>query len=609
MQRLSIQSIRASWEALPVRYRGAVVITIPAFCLLITLGAWVWSRENLLNVRRRIEHTETIIQESTSLLSGMINAETGVRGYAITQDPNFLEPYRKYATNFEPALQRLDQLLAEDAQQLSQLKAIERLIRQNQAIFQQLLQEIQIQAGTGGASAPIKQLIYQGKSNMDALRSTMGELQQAEQAYQADLLAQREKVQQGTTLAILLTSIISVLGFWAALYLFSQLDRNLSEREQRLRESKSLLQALVGSVVDGVMILDTQGNIEIFNPTASEMFGYAPEEVIGSPPDLLFTVPLLPPVADPLPPVAASSLPLSGHTQTADGVRRDQSTFPVALTISDVQLDDRRLVVIIRDMTEVQQIQEKLQDRADELIRLTAILTQTNSTLEDRNRELEQFAYVASHDLKAPLRAIANLSEWIEEDLDGQLPADNQHQMKLLRGRVLRLEALINGLLDYSRAGRKQVEIETVAVRPLLTEVIDSLAPPNSFTIEIAPDMPVLNTKRILLRQVFANLISNAIKHHHRADGHLQIAIKDRDDRYEFIVTDNGPGIDSAYHDKIFVIFQTLEARDTKESTGVGLAIVKKIVEFEGGDIWVESSKGMGAAFHFTWPKDLENTS
>lgn len=606
MQWLPIQSIRSSWDALPVRHRGAVVITIPAFCLLITLGAWVWSRENLLNVRRRIEHTETIIQESAGLLSGMINAETGVRGYAITQDPNFLEPYHKYAVSFEPTLQRLDQLLADDAQQLSQLQESERLIRQNQSIFQQLLREIQSQSQAGDAAA-IKRLSYQGKSNMDALRSTIGKLQQVEQAHQADLLARREKVQQGTTLAILLTSVISVLGFWAALYLFSHLERNLSDREQRLRESKSLLQALVNSVVDGVMILDTQGNIEIFNPTASEMFGYSPEEVIGSPPDLLFAAPLLSSIADPLAPVADPPLPLSSHTQTADGVRRDQSTFPVALSVSDVQLDDRRLVVIIRDMTEVQQIQEKLQDRADELARLTTILTQTNSTLEDRNRELEQFAYVASHDLKAPLRAIANLSEWIEEDLEGQLPADNQHQMKLLRGRVLRMEALINGLLDYSRAGRKQVEIETVAVSSLLAEVIDSLAPPNSFTIEIALDMPVLNTKRILLRQVFANLISNAIKHHHHTAGHLQIAVKDRDDCYEFIVTDNGPGIDPAYHDKIFVIFQTLEARDTKESTGVGLAIVKKIVEFEGGDIWIKSSRGTGAAFHFTWPKKAGN--
>jgi PAS domain S-box-containing protein len=609
MQRFSIQSIRASWAALPVRYRGAVVITIPAFCLLITLGAWVWSRESLLNVRRRIEHSDKIIQESADLLSGMINAETGVRGYAITQNPDFLDPYRKYATNLDPVLQQLRQLLAENPQQLNELNEIERLIRNNQTTFQQLLSEIAASSQVGAPSPQVQQLIYQSKRNMDALRSAIAIFQQEEQSHKANRLAQRERVQQSTTLAILLTSAISVLGFWAALYLFTQIDRNLTDREQRLQESKSLLQALVDSVVDGVIILDADDRIEIFNPTASEMFGYAPEEVIGSPPDRLFTAPLLQSSALLSPAVPSPNLSTSSHTQTARGVRRDQSTFPVALSISNVELDDRRLVVIIRDMTEVQQTQEKLQDRADELARLTGILTQTNSTLEDRNRELEQFAYVASHDLKAPLRAIANLSEWIEEDLQGQLPAENQHQMKLLRGRVLRMEALINGLLDYSRAGRKQVEVELVSVKALLAEVIDSLSPPDTFTIEIAPDMPVLNTKRILLRQVFANLINNAIKHHDRGDGHLWIDGKDCGDRYEFIVTDDGPGIDPAFHEKIFVIFQTLEARDTKESTGVGLAIVKKIVEFEGGDIWVESAKGAGAAFHFTWPKPSEAIS
>lgn len=609
MQRFSIRSIRALWAGLPVRYRGAVVITIPAFCLLITVGAWVWSRENNLNIRRQIDYTDRIIQESNGLLSSMVNVETGVRGYAITQNSNFLEPYYSHRASFEPALKRLEQLLVGEAKQLSQLKNTERLIRKNQTIFQQLLGEITTRTKAGDSSAQTEQLIYQGKNNMDALRSAIGDLQQAEQYRKTALLGQRDKAQQATTLAILLTSMISVLGFWAALYLFSQLDRNLSDREQRLRESKSLLQALVSSVVDGVIILDQAGNIELFNPTASEMFGYAPEEVIGSSPEFLFTAPLVQRSHSPFPLVPSPPFPLSDQTQVAHGVRRDQSTFPVALSVSDVQLDDRRLVVIIRDMTEVQQIQEKLQDRANELARLTAILAQTNSTLEDRNRELEQFAYVASHDLKAPLRAIANLSEWIEEDLEGQLPADNQHQMKLLRGRVLRMEALINGLLDYSRAGRKQAEIESVSVKSLLNEVIDSLAPPDTFTIEIAPDMPTLKTKRILLRQVFANLISNAIKHHHQLAGQLHIAAKDRDDHYEFVVADDGPGIDPAYHEKIFVIFQTLEARDTKESTGVGLAIVKKIVEFEGGNIWVKSAKGTGAAFHFTWPKNFQNTA
>ncbi|MGQ9870833.1 sensor histidine kinase [Leptodesmis sp.] len=140
--------------------------------------------------------------------------------------------------------------------------------------------------------------------------------------------------------------------------------------------------------------------------------------------------------------------------------------------------------------------------------------------------------------------------------------------------------------IDSGRAERKQIEVELVSVKALLTEVIDSFTVLDSFTIEIASDMPVLHTKRLLLRQVFANSISNAVKHHDRYNGHLWIDVQDRGDRYKFSVTDDDPGIDPAFHKKIF-----------------------KIVEFSGGDIWVESTKGADAAFHFTLPKPSEAIS
>jgi PAS domain S-box-containing protein len=409
---------------------------------------------------------------------------------------------------------------------------------------------------------------------------------------------------ESTSAVVWLTAIISALGFWAAIYLFRKLDQDLREWEQRLNESRFLLQAIVNSVVDGVITLDEDGKIDVFNPTACKMFGYWPDEVIHSNLDRLLVDPLTPQQNEGeqwgFPEGHRLQLGLTWQTL---GIRKDGTTFPVAISISDVQVADRQLIAILRDMTEVQQTQEKLQARADEMARLTAILAQTNATLEDRNQELEQFAYVASHDLKAPLRAIANLSEWLEEDLQGQLPEENQQQLQLLRGRVLRLEALINGLLEYSRAGRSQASVETVSVNALLADVIDSLDPPDTFTIQIAPYMPTFKTKGLLLRQVFANLISNAIKHHDRADGEIKISVQDQGLAYEFAVADDGPGIAPEYHNKVFGIFQTLEARDTKESTGVGLAIVKRIVEAEKGVVWIKSQASQGTTFHFTWLK------
>ncbi len=220
-------------------------------------------------------------------------------------------------------------------------------------------------------------------------------------------------------------------------------------------------------------------------------------------------------------------------------------------------------------------------------------------------KELEQFAYVTSHDLKAPLRGIANLAAWLEEDLQGKLTDDTREQLQLLRDRVQRMNALIEGLLKYSRIGRTGVSLETVDVAELLAEVIDSLSPPPGFVVDVAPDMPTLHTDRLQLSQVFSNLIGNAIKHCRGEEGHVWVtAGETREGGYEFTVADNGPGIAPEYHGKVFQMFQTLQTTDFGSNTGIGLALVRKIVQEHGGSITLDSAEGRGARFRFTWPKD-----
>jgi len=242
---------------------------------------------------------------------------------------------------------------------------------------------------------------------------------------------------------------------------------------------------------------------------------------------------------------------------------------------------------------------------AQDLIEAKDLLTQTKAALEKRNRELDEFAYITSHDLKAPLRAIANLSQWIEEDIADQLNQENLHQMQLLRGRVIRLDALINSLLQYSRAGRLKAEPELVDVAALLKQVIDTLKPPAQFTITIAPGMPKFITQRLPLQHVFTHLIDNAIKHHPLADGTVTIGGGEQLDTYEFAIADDGVGIAPQFHERVFAIFQTLQPKDTVENTGMGLAIAKRIVEGKGGTIRLQSQEGQGATFYFTWPKVL----
>jgi PAS domain S-box-containing protein len=230
---------------------------------------------------------------------------------------------------------------------------------------------------------------------------------------------------------------------------------------------------------------------------------------------------------------------------------------------------------------------------------------------EEAYRELDQFAYVASHDLKAPLRGIANLAQWIEDDLGQHLGAESAEHMRLLQGRVRRMEALIDGILAYSRAGRAPSKPELVDVGQLVRDVVELLAPGESVATELPAEMPTVEADRVPLQQVFMNLIGNAMKFTRavRADPIVRLTWRDNGDAFEFAVSDNGPGIAPEYHERIWGIFQTLEARDKVEGTGIGLSVVKKIVEGRGGRVWLESSTGAGATFHFTWPRTMRGSS
>ena len=237
------------------------------------------------------------------------------------------------------------------------------------------------------------------------------------------------------------------------------------------------------------------------------------------------------------------------------------------------------------------------------LNRMTQTLDASFSALEKRNRELDQFAYVASHDLKAPLRGVTTIVKWIEDELAAELSPQLRTYLDQMKGRLSRLEDLINGLLAYARVGRTIPTQQAVDVRQLLSEVAELVVPPD-FTLALAPGLPILpSTDCLGLQQVFTNLLSNAVKYHHRGAGRLDISSRDLGDCYEFRVQDDGPGIAPEYHQKIFLLFQTLRDRRTAESTGIGLSIVQKIITEQQGTIHVESGVGQGAAFIFTWPK------
>ena len=227
--------------------------------------------------------------------------------------------------------------------------------------------------------------------------------------------------------------------------------------------------------------------------------------------------------------------------------------------------------------------------------------------LQRSNRELEDFAYVVSHDLKAPLRGITSVSTWLKEDYAAKFDEEGKHQLDLLKSRAMRMDALISGILQYSRIGSVEEAEEPVDLNLLVNEIIENLNAPANIHIGIEEPLPVLQCPRVKMHQVFQNLISNAMKFSDKEKGVIKILCQDQGVAWQFCVEDNGTGIDPKNFEKVFKLFQTLDNQTRSENTGVGLALVKRIIELRGGRVWVESKLGEGSRFFFTWPLQPRN--
>ncbi len=360
----------------------------------------------------------------------------------------------------------------------------------------------------------------------------------------------------------------------------------LAEKAVELKK----LSLVASKTENAVIITDNRNNVEWVNDGFTRLTGYTLQEVMGKDQNILLSG------AKSDKDVFGKMIETLSKKSAFSGellqYKKNGSTFWAQISVTPIIEEDgiiTKYIYIESDITERKEAEEKMAEFMEDL--------------QKTNKELDQFAYVVSHDLKAPLRAIGNLSSWIEEDLGEALKDDVRENFEILKGRVERMENLINGILDYSRATRRSGEESIVPVELLIKDTLELLSPPSNFKIDLDDDLPLVYTERTKLQQVFANLISNSIKHNDKAEGNVHISATETNDWYEFTVADNGPGIDKLYHDKIFVIFQVLQARDQKENTGVGLAIVKKIIDEMEGTIRIESDLGQGAKFIFTWPK------
>jgi PAS domain S-box-containing protein len=355
-----------------------------------------------------------------------------------------------------------------------------------------------------------------------------------------------------------------------------------------LKRTRDELDRLFTLSLDLLCIAGTDGFFKQINPAFERVLGYSREELLSRsfiefvhPDDRAETLAEVENLAKGLPVV-----------DFQNRYRAKNGEFRWLAWRSAPMAEKGLIYAIARDITDRKRMELLMARQSEELAR--------------SNADLEQFAYVASHDLRAPLRAIGNLSEWIEEDLSGELPDKVREHITTLRGRVTRMENLIDDLLKYSRAGHESGEICRVDSAEMIRDVASLLAPPDGFVIEAVPPMPVFDAAKAPLEQVFRNLIGNAVKHHDRPSGKIVVSARDLGEWFEFSVGDDGPGIPEQAHETVFKMFHKLESRDRVEGTGMGLALVKRIVECHGGEVHIASSPDRGSTFRFTWPKTIE---
>jgi len=603
----------------------AAIAAVSLLCSAVTLA----TLKELDAATEARGQANRVIERLNQFRDGMLNQETGLRGYLLTGNDSSLAPYREGRPLFERSLADLHGLLAGDPTQATLLAEAETAAR----AWQANVGEAAIREATRSATLDEARRIEsngEGKKRFDEFRERLDAIEAVAQAVLKQQGAVVDRAEHRATLTLWAGAAMTLLICAAVAFAVNRLIarplvrladamRRLSERDlttdvPSLRQRDevgemaravevfknslieldrtSLLRATADTLPAMVGYVDAQRRIGFLNGEFERWFDFHGNDVsenYGRPMAQVFPGNAFPGADRELEAAFGGKEMRFEHQLSPLGAAwRELEAFYRPHRAPDGRV--LGVVTLLTDITERKRMELRLARQTTDLLR--------------SNEELEQFAYVASHDLKAPLRGIENLVSWIEEDLDGALAGDTRTNMDLLKSRVRRLESLLDDLLAYSRAGRGEETIATVDTKALVAELAALVSPPEGFSIAGAPDLPTLETAKAPLTQVLQNLISNAIKHHdHPATGHVRVEAATLRYLTEFAVIDDGPGIPERFRERVFGMFQTLRPRDEVEGSGMGLAIVKKLVERQGGRIWLtDGREGRGLAVHFTWP-------
>ena len=373
-------------------------------------------------------------------------------------------------------------------------------------------------------------------------------------------------------------------------------ERKLAEKA--LRDSEGRYRGIINAAMDGIAVIDKSGTLLDANPALCEMFGYSYDEIIGIQVKNL----IHPDHRHRLQYEFSAQIKKKGTVRLeSPDIRKNGSLVLIEIHgVSFNHAGQGALLAIIRDITERKHAEEELARHRDHL---EDLVKERTEELGRANKELNDFAYVVSHDLKAPLRGISQLTGWLADDYADVFDEDGKELMNMLIGRARRMHNMIDGVLQYSRVGRITDRVTEVDLSTLVNEIIEIISPPENTQIIIKNKLPNVYCDETAIYQVFQNFLDNAVKYMDKPDGRITIDAVSEGSDWCFCIADNGPGIEEGHRKRIFQMFQTLRPKDETESTGIGLSLVEKIVHSWGGSIRLESDVGKGSKFFFTMPK------
>jgi len=367
----------------------------------------------------------------------------------------------------------------------------------------------------------------------------------------------------------------------------------LRQSQKAAEDALQTRELILDTMPVGVIVVDKDKTIRRVNKTALMMMGCdSPHEITGK----ICHKKICPAEVDNCP-----VIDLGNSVDNSEKVLlyRDGREIPILKTVRAITLEGQEVYLeAFVDITERRQAEQELE-------KLNKDLETAVWELRRANKELQEFAYITAHDLKTPLRGIGTLANWLSKDYADKFDEEGKKQIALLVVKAKQMSALIDGILQYSKLGHVSPEKKQVDLNTALSDIIAGIDPPENIRITIENELPVLKCEKTQIMQVFQNLLSNAVKYMDKPEGQIKIGCVEQGGFLKFSVADNGPGIDEKYHKKIFKIFQTLTPQNRKDSTGIGLSIVQKIIELNGGIVWVESEPGKGSTFFFTLPKSV----